>query len=197
MTWLLVGPILVFLLGIAALLPYASLQTAARNTRRSGGQRSRRRMRRELRYLGSFLRDGALVPLVVLVLLQGGLLFVHTTVIPDNTILSEIFGEYHPETSLHAPDLDAWNDAIAADRRERELRASQQAQGLLPVPAVPISEVLVEHWPVHLVFLVLPLAYIVWFFRRRYLTLTQAYHHGVVRRHKEYTAGPFSMLSAR
>jgi hypothetical protein len=196
MTWLLAGPILVFLLGIAALLPYASLQTAARNTRRSGGQRSRRRTRRELRYLGSFLRNGVLVPLLALVLMQGGLFFVHTTVIPDNTVLSEIFGEYHPETSLHAPDLDAWNEAIEADRRERALRASQQMQGLLPPPPPPpISEVLLEHWPIHLAFLFLPMAYVVWFFRRRYVALAQAYHHGVARRHKGYTEGPFSLFS--
>ena len=61
MTWLFAGPLLVFLLGIAALLPYPSLATAARNTRRSCGRRSTRRTRREVHHATAFLRDAALV----------------------------------------------------------------------------------------------------------------------------------------
>lgn len=186
MTWLFAGPILVLLLGIAALLPYASLQTAARNTRRSGGQRSARRARRELHHAATFLRDAALVPLVILVLMQGSLFAVHTYLVPDDTTLSDLFGEYHPEVSLHAPDLEAWHEAIEANRRDRAYAAWQQAQGLIPVTAVPVTEVLAEHWPLHLVFLALPLAFLTWFFRRRYVDAAQAYHRGVVQRSKRH-----------
>lgn len=186
MTWLFAGPLLIFLLGIAALLPYASLAAAARNTRRSSGRRSTRRTHRELHHVTTFLRDAALVPLVVLFLLQGTLFTVHTYVVPDDTTLSELFGEYHPEVSLHAPDLEAWNDAIEANRRDRAYVHWQQQQGLIPASVLPPSEVLIEHWPLHLVFLVLPLAYLTWFFRRRYIAAARTYHRGVAQRQKRY-----------
>lgn len=196
MIWLVAGPVLVLLLGLAVLLPYASLQTAARNTRRGDGERSRQRTQRELHHLKRFLRAVLLVPLVVLVVLQGGLYLVHAYVVPDTT-LSELFGEYHPETSLHAPDLDAWNEAIDADRRDREYEAWREAQGLASKSTSPLTEVLVEHWPIHLAFLILPLAYFVWFVRQRYLPAARAYHHGVTRRQKRYAlrAGDTSVLS--
>ena len=196
MIWLVAGPVLVFLLGLAALLPYASFRTAARNTHREDGQRSRQRTQRELHHLRTFLRTAVLVPLVALAALQGGLYLVHAYVIPDTT-LSELFGEYHPETSLHAPDLDAWNEAIDADRRDRDYEAWREAQGLASKSTSPLAEVLVEHWPIHLAFLILPLAYFVWFVRRRYLPAARTYHHGVTRRQKRYAlrAGDTSVLS--
>ena len=83
-------------------------------------------------------------------------------------------------------DLEAWNEAIEANRRDRAYATWQQAQGLIPVTAAPLPEVLVEHWPLHLVFLVLPLAFLTWFFRRRYVDAARAYHRGVVRRSKRY-----------
>jgi hypothetical protein len=137
-----------------------------------------------------------LVPLVVLVGLQSGLYLVHAYVIPDTT-LSELFGEYHPETSLHAPDLEAWNEAIEADRRDREYQAWREAQGLAPASTTPITEVFLEHWPLHLAFVILPLAYAVWFIRRRYLPAARAYHRGVKRRATRYAlrAGDASVLS--
>lgn len=190
MTWLFAGPLLVLLLGIAALLPYASLSTAARNTRRPSGRRSARRSarrtRRELHHAAAFLRDAALVPLVVLLLLQGTLFAVHHYVVPDDTTLSELFGEYHPEVSLHAPDLEAWNDTIEANRRDLAYAEWQQRQGLIPASVVPPSEVLMEHWPLHIVFLVLPLGYLTWFFRRRYVAAARSYHRGVAQRQKQY-----------
>jgi hypothetical protein len=196
MLWLVAGPVLVFLLSLAVLLPYASLRTAVRNTRRADGHRSRQRTQRELHHLRRFLRSAALVPLLVLILLQSGLYLVHTYVVPDTT-LSELFGEYHPETSLHAPDLEAWNEAIDADRRDRDYEAWREAQGLAPASTTPMAEVLVEHWPLHLAFLILPLAYFVWFVRRRYLPAARTYHRGVTRREKRYAlrAGDTSVLS--
>lgn len=182
MTWLFAGPILVLLVGIVALLPYASLSAAARNTRRSSGQRSARRTRRELHHAATFLRNAALVPLAILLLMQGGLFAVHHYVIPDDTTLSDLFGEYHPEVALHAPDLEAWDEAIEANRRDRAYATWQQAQGLIPVTAIPPSEVLMEHWPLHVVFLVLPLVFLTWFFQRRYVAAARAYHRGVVQR---------------
>jgi len=196
MLWLVAGPVLVFLLSLAVLLPYASLRTAVRNTHREEGQRSRQRTQRELHHLRRFLRTAVLTPLVVLGALQGGLYLVHAYVIPDTT-LSDLFGEYHPETSLHAPDLDAWNEAIDADRRDRDYQAWLEAQDLAPKSTSPLAEVLVEHWPLHLAFLILPLAYLLWFARRRYLPAARAYHRGVTRRQKRYAlrAGDTSVLS--
>lgn len=196
MTWLLAGPVLVFLLGLAALLPYASFRTAARNTRREDGQRSEQRTHRELHHLKTFLRTAVLVPLGVLVGVQGGFYLIHAYVIPDTT-LSELFGEYHPETSLHAPDLEAWSEAIDADRRDRDYEAWLQAQGLAPASNSPFTEVLVEHWPLHLAFLILPLVYAVWFVRQRYLPAARTYHRGVTQRASRYAlrAGDFSVLS--
>jgi hypothetical protein len=186
MTWLLAGPALALFLGLIALLPYGSLLTAARNTRRSNGRRSTRRTRRELHHVATFLRDAALVPLVLLVLMQGALFAVHTYVVPDNTTLSEIFGEYHPEVSLHAPDLEAWDEAIRADQRDRAYVAWQQAQGMIPSTPTAVSDLLVEHWPLHLIFFALPFAFLTWFFRRRYFALARAYHLGVAQRSKRY-----------
>lgn len=196
MLWLVAGPVLLFLLGLAVSLPYASLQTAARNPLREDGQRSSRRTERELYHLKTFLRAAVLVPLLVLVGLQGGLYLVHTHVIPDTT-LSDLFGEYHPETSLHAPDLEAWNEAIEADRRDRDYQAWLEAQGLAPKSRSPLVEVFVEHWPLHLAFVILPLVYLVWFARRRYFPAARTYHRGVTQRANRYAirAGDFSALS--
>ncbi len=185
MTWLLAGPILLLLAMLAVLLPYPTLRLAARNSQRAEGVRSTRRTRRELHHATPFLRDAVLVPVVVIVLLQGASFVIHGYVVPDTT-LSELFGEYHPEVSLHAPDLEAWNEAIEATHRDRDYEAWRQAQGLAPQTPTSIDEVLVEHWPLHLVFVLLPLVYLAWFFSRRYFALARSYHRGVAQRAKRY-----------
>ena len=186
MMWLFAGPILMLLLGIAALLPYASFQAASRNARRPDGGWSPRRTRREAHHAVTFLRDAALVPFVMLVLMQGSMFAVHHYVVPDDTTLNDLFGEYHPEVALHAPDLEAWNEAIEANRRDRAYATWQQAQGLIPVTATPLSEVLAEHWPLHVAFIAFSLAFLTWFFRRRYVDAARSYHRGVVQRSKQY-----------
>lgn len=185
MTWLLVGPILLLLASVAALLPYASFRLAARNSLRPEGGRSPRRTRRELHHLAPFLRDAVLAPLLVVVALQGAAFVTHYYVIPDTT-LSDLFGEHHPEVSLHAPDLEAWDEAIEADHRDRAYETWRQAQGLAPRTSPSLGEVMAEHWPMHLVFVLLPLAYLAWFFRRRYFAEARRYHRGVVQRARRY-----------
>jgi hypothetical protein len=186
MEWLSVGSVLALILGIAALLPYGSLRKAAANARRPNGRRSPRRIRRELHHAAVFFRSAALVPLVALLLLQGALFAVHAYVVPDATTLSDLFGTYHPEVSLHAPDLEAWDEAIRADQRDRAYDAWKHEQGLASVAPPAVSEFLLEHWPLHVVFSVLPLAFLTWFFRGPYLIAARAYHLGVVQRSKQY-----------
>lgn len=187
MTWLLASPFLVFLLCLALALPYASFRKASRNTAGADGQPSRFRTEREKHHLTTFLRTVVLVPLVVLALIQGGLFAVHHYVLPEDTTLSELFGEFHPETSLHAPDLEAWNEAIDASRRDEAFLAWQEAQGLAPGSArATLSEVLLDHWPNHIAFLLVALAYLIWFARRRYIPAARTYHRGVTRRARRY-----------
>jgi hypothetical protein len=186
MTWLLTGPFLLLLVSLVALLPYASLRLAMQNSRRPDGERSTHRTQREHHHLSVFLRRGVLTPFLVLVAFSGAAFVLHHYLVPDMT-LSELFGEYHPEVALHAPDLKAWGEAIEANRRDQAYREWQQAQGLAPAPAPSLATVMVEHWTLlHPVILLLPLAYLTWFFRRRYFAAARDYHRGVVRRSKRY-----------
>ena len=187
MTWILAAPLLFFLLGLALVLPYASFRKAARNTSDADGRPSRFRTEREKHHLSTFLRTAAFVPLVVLTLIQGGLFVVHHYVVPEDTTLSELFGEFHPETSLHAPDLEAWNEAIEANQRDEAFLAWQQAQGLAPnAEGATLTELLLDHWPLHIAFPLVALAYLVWFVRSRYLPAARTYHRGVTRRARRY-----------
>ncbi len=164
MLWIFAGPVLLFLLAVPFLLPHRSLRLALGNTRRTDGSRSRSRLRREARHAARFLGPALGLPLLALVLLEVGLFSFHRHAVPSTT-LNELFGDYFPETSLHAPDLEAWNEAIAeaeahaADaRRERRHRSRRH----------PLARALLEHFPLHLVFVIGPSALLVEFLRRTY-----------------------------
>ena len=184
MFFLLLGPIGLTVLLLAAFLPYRSFRVAARNGK-VGNERSSRRTRREMRHAKRFLRSAVLVPLLIVVLIQGALFCLHFYLVPDTT-LSDLFGAYHPEVALHAPDLEAWDEAIEAKRRDQAYREWQQAEGLLPESHPTIVATLIEHWPIHLVIPLFPLAFLAWFMTRHFFNMSQRYHHGVVRRSKRY-----------
>ncbi len=189
MFWIFAGPVVLLLVAFPALLPYRSLRLALRNGRHADGSRSRSRSRREARHAARLLGKTLLLPLGAFVLLEAGLFLFHRYAVPDPT-LQELFGEYLPETSLHAPDLDAWNEAIAAAERDAETEAlrdaADAAQHRRARTRRTPREVLFEHWPLHLVFLIVPSALLLWFLGRFYLPAARAYHAGVRKRHDRY-----------
>lgn len=190
MLWIFAGPVVLFLLAFPALLPHRSLRLALLNGRHSDGSRSRSRTRREVRHAARFLTSTLVLPLCIFIVVETGLFLFHRHAMPDTT-LNELFGDYLPETSLHAPDLEAWNSAIAEARAQAEAQArgqaetQEQTQPIQRLRRTP-KEVLFEHWPLHLVFLLVPSVVLLWFIRRYYLPAAQAYHAGVRKRHERY-----------
>lgn len=190
MLWLLAGPFLLLLLAVSAFLPYPALRTAVTNVRRPDGTRSSHRTRREARHLATFLRSAVLVPLAVLVSLQGGAFVIHNYVVPNDTTLSALFGENHPDVTLHAPALEIWDGEIQTSRLSDALAAEGYNDVLDTAPDEHtfgfLGGLLVDHWPLHLIFLFLPLAYLAVFFRKPFFTAVRTYHAGVARRAKRY-----------
>ncbi len=182
MIWIFAGPALLFLIALPVLLPYRSLRLALRNGRHSNGSRSQSRTRREVRHATRFFRNHIILPFLAFVLLGIGMFLFHRYVVPDTT-LHELFGDNHPETSLHAPDMEAWYEAIDEARRE-----SRQIvrEGSPWVPKQRLRDILLTHWPLHLLFLTVPPALLLWFLFRSYLPAARTYHRGVKKRHTRY-----------
>ena len=184
MLLLLLGPVVLATLILTAFLPYESFRVAARNGK-VGTERSGRRTRRESRHLKRFLRNAVVLPVLMVVIIQSALFTLHYFVVPDTT-LSDIFGEYHPDVALNAPDLEAWNEAIERTQRARDFEARERAEGYMRPAKTSLGATMIEHWPLHLIFLILPLAFLTWFFQGHFLTLSQRYRAEVARRNKRY-----------
>ncbi len=185
MFWIFLGPVLLLLIAVPALLPYRSFRLARGNARRADGSRSRSRARREARHAARFLTLTLLLPLAGFVLLESGLFLFHRHVVP-NTRLHELFGEYFPETSLHAPDLEAWRDAVADAEHQAADEARREAEGRAPRRRHTPQDALAQHWPLHIVFLIGPALLLAGFLRWHYLPAAVAYHAGVQRRYEHY-----------
>lgn len=185
MLWLFTLPFLLLLLGAALRLPFDALRLARRNARRADGSHSRSRSRREGRHAARLLWRVAGAPLLVMLLAAGGMRAFHLYAMPDES-LARIFGEYHPEASLHAPDLEAWEEALEATRREKAHRAWREAQGLDPKTEPTLGAQLAEHWPVHLVFLLLLLGFAGWYVLYAAPRAASAYRAEVLARSKDY-----------
>ena len=183
-TLLLLGPVCLLLVILVAFLPYGSFRLASRNGM-VGSERSGRRTRREVRHGRRFLRNAVFLPLLLVVLIQGTLFGLHYFIVPDTT-LSDIFGENHPDVALNAPDLESWNEAIERSRKSRDYEAWQRAEGIARQSTPSIGAVMVEHWPLHLVFVMLPLAFIAWFMAQHFFAMSRHYHFDVARRAKRY-----------
>ena len=182
MPLLLLGPICLLVVLLVAFLPYGTFRLAARNGK-VGNERSRRRTRREVRHLKRFLRNAVLLPLLIVVMIQGTLVALHYFIVPDTT-MSDIFGEYHPDVTLNAPDLESWKTAMVRSRKAREVEAQLSTGGL--ANKTSLAATLVEHWPLHIVIPLLPLAFLAWFMRRHFFAMSQRYHYEVTRRAKRY-----------
>lgn len=194
MVWLFLLPFLLLLGGVALRLPYDALRLGLRNAHRGDGVRSRSRMRREVRHAARLLWRVAGAPLLVLILAGGVMRAIHLYAMPDES-LAQIFGDYHPETSLHAPDLEAWQEAIEATRREKAYQAWREAQGLVPKTEPTLGAQFVQHWPLHLVYLLLLLAFAAWYVLRVAPRAAAAYRAGVVARSMDYLHRDLSAVS--
>lgn len=185
MTWLFALPFLLFVAGTALRLPYDALRMAVRNAHRGDGARSPVRTQREVRHAQRLLWRTLLAPLLLMVV--AGLLMrgFHLNVMPDSP-LSDLFGDHHPEVSLHALDFEAWEDAIEARRRDEAYQAWREAQGLAPATSTSWEQALAEHWPVHLIFLTALYAFIPWYLLRVTPRATRRYREGVTARSKRY-----------
>ena len=181
---LLLGPLCLTVVLLAAFLPYGSFRLAARNGK-VGSTRSGRRTRREARHLRRFLRNAVLLPILIIVLIQGALFTLHYFIVPDTT-MNDIFGEYHPEVSLNAPDLESWKTAMERSRRAREVEAELRSGGLTNQSKISLAATMVEHWPLHVILPLLPLAFLAWFLSRHFFAMSQHYHYDVARRAKRY-----------
>lgn len=185
MTWLAILPILVVLASAAYHLPYDALRIAARNTKRGNGARSEARTRREHRHGKRFAWRAFGAPMLVLVLATGGMRLFHHFGMPDST-LSELFGDQHPEVSLHAPDLEAWADAIERNGEYEEYEAWRQRQGLDPLVEETLTQRLTTHWPLHIVFLILSSAFGLWYALRIIPQAAETYRRAALERNLQY-----------
>lgn len=185
MIWLFTLPFLLLVVVVALRLPYGAFRIARRNAYRGTGERSEGRTQREMRRLGALLWRTLGAPLLILLALGGGMRAFHLYAMPEDS-LARIFGEYHPEESLHAPDLEAWEEALEAAQRERAYEAWQQAQGLAPRTERSLGDQFAEHWPVHLVFLLLLFAFVLWYVLWVVPSVVTAYRDGVLTRSKQY-----------
>ncbi|MEM1043815.1 MAG: hypothetical protein AAGI91_14455 [Bacteroidota bacterium] len=176
------APVLLFLLALPVLLPYRSFRLALHNSRRPDGSRSPSRARREARHAVRFVRTYIVFPILAFAALGLCLFLFHRYVVPDTT-LHHLFGNNHPETSLHAPDLEAWYEAIDEARRESRDLVRQESPW---VPKQRLREIILTHWPLHLIFMTVPPALLVWFLVRHYYRAARAYHLGVTKRHERY-----------
>ncbi len=185
MAWLFLLPFLLLLGGVALRLPYDAFRLGLRNAHRGDGVRSRSRTRREVRHAERLLWRTAGAPLLVMVLAAGAMAGIHFYAMPDES-LAQIFGDYHPETSLHAPDLEAWQEAIEATRREKAFQAWREAQGLAPPTTTSLSAQLARHWPLHPIYLILLFAFAAWTVLGVAPRAAAAYRTGVIARSKDY-----------
>lgn len=185
MIWIVAISLFLFVGAILLCIPYDAFPLALRNTHRGGGERSGARTKRELRHVGRLAWKTLGIPLFVMLLASGAMRAFHLYGMPDNT-LAEIYGEYHPEVSLNAPDLEAWADAIEAEHREAAFHAWRQAQGLEAAATPTLQEQLVEHWPIHPIFVILLWAFAAWYLLRVVPHATALYRRGVALRSREY-----------
>ncbi len=185
MIWLFTIPFLLVVASAVLHLPYDALRMAARNAHRGDGARSPARTRRELRH-GSKLAWRVLgAPLFVLVLATGGMRVFHLYAMPDST-LADLFGDNHPEVALNAPDLEAWADAIDENGRMEDYERWRQAQGFDPLVKPTLYQQLAEHWPIHLVFLLLAGVFALWYAFRITPRTATSYRDGTFARAREY-----------
>ena len=185
MLWLFALPFVV-LIGTAVLcVPYGAVRQARRNTRRSGGARSTRRTRREVRHGALFLWRTLGRPSAALLLALSGMLAFHHYGMPDST-LAELFGENHPEVALHSLDIEAWKQAIEARQRDEAYRRWKQAQGLESPDPPSALEQFSQHWPAHVVFLLLAWGFVLAYAVRVTPRSVAAYRSGVRNRAREY-----------
>lgn len=168
MFWILAAPSLLALLLAVPLLPYGSMGAALRQARAADGGWGGPQLRREGKRLGSLLRRTVIRPLLLLAVVQLVLALHHVSLGPAH-LLAEVFGEFHPETSLNAVDLDAWREAYAEAHRER------------PAPP-PILRQLVARWPLYPSYLALALVYLGTHFLHGFPRAVRGYVRGVQRR---------------
>jgi len=185
MVWLFLLPFLLLLGGAALRLPYDALRLGLRNAHRGDGVRSQSRTRREVRHASRLLWRTVGAPLLVMLLAAGAMRAIHLYAMPDES-LAQIFGDYHPETSLHAPDLEAWQEAIEATRREKAYQAWREAQGLAPPSSAPLGAQIAQHWPLHPTYLLLLFAFAAWYVLRVAPRAAAAYRAGVIARSRDY-----------
>ena len=185
MTWLALLPILAVLASAAYHAPYDALRIAVRNTTRGDGERSDARTRREHRH-GRRLAWRALgLPLLILVCATVGMQLFHHFGMPDST-LAELFGDQHPEVSLHAPDLEAWSEAIERSGEYEAYEAWRQRQGYSPLVRKTLVQRLTTHWPLHVIFLLLSSAFGIWYAVRVIPHAAEAYRKAALERNLQY-----------
>jgi hypothetical protein len=144
MVWIIVAPSLLALLAAAILFPYPAVQAAFRQARHPDARRQRKRFKREVRHALRFAQRAIVPPLILLGIVQA-LLLLHYTELGPGAYLAGLFGDYHPEVSLHSPDLDAWLGAYhdTADPRT----------GTASATPTRVGELFWTHWPLYPIYL--------------------------------------------
>lgn len=185
MLWLFALSFALLVVTVAVRFPYRVVEEALRNTRRLGGTRSERRVRRETRHAWKLAWRLFGAPVFLLTTAFVAMLAFHLYGMPDST-LADLFGENHPETSLHALDLEAWQEAAEAKRRDEAHQKWRQAQGLEPVVEPSLGEQMFQHWPAHFVFLLLSWAFAIGYGLRTTPRASATYRAGIRARAREY-----------
>jgi hypothetical protein len=170
MYWILAAPTLAALLILATLIPYRVVRGAFEAARTRDRRRNGPAVRAERRALGRFMKRAALVPLALLLVIQAGLIIHHEFLGPAH-LLANVYGAYHPEVALSAPDLEAWS--LAYEARERA-RASSSTTVLRSIRVA-----MAEHWPLYPGYLFLSSLFLLYFYGARYPRLVVRYRRSV------------------
>lgn len=172
MYWILAAPSLAALLFVVCLLPYRIIRRALNAARAREGNWRGPAVRTETRAIARFIKRAVLVPLVILFIVQVGLVL-HYEFLGPAHLLANVYGTYHPELALSAPDLEAWAHAYEAQQRERARSAATQST------LRSIRVALAEHWPLYPGYLFLSLAFLLYFYVVQYPRLVLRYRSSV------------------
>lgn len=179
MIWIAAIPPFLALLVALALAPYEAVARARRLAVRADGSRSQRRADEEGGHLRRALVRGVVGPVAVFALAAAAMVGVHEWV--PRSPAAELFGGNTPETAgLSAELVREYEERVRAAERARAERGDAP-----PPPVVTPGGVLLEHFPLHLIFVVAVAAGL-WRLHGHVLAVRADYEHGVYRRARRY-----------
>lgn len=202
MVWIALGSVGVAALIAATFLPSDAIREARRLALRSDGTTSQTRASIEANHARRAVRNGLVVPLVLMTAVGVGIAAVHE--LTPWSRAATVFGSNTAETATVSDELvgGVRDGATAPDGSPAGATARPPAQGTIPSVGTPmdagheqtLSNFLLTHWPLHPVFLVL-LGLALWRVYRRAASQHRVYMDGVRARQRQYQRRDLQLAS--